>query len=1129
MKTFDEYIPKNFRIPLLIYLIILCLVIGTGYYAVNYQQNINEKEIKSQLSAIADLKSSEISAWYHERELDAEILAKDRVIQSFINSRNNPGSSDRIQVSLREWMNTTLEKYDYQGIILLSPTGEVLFKEPQNASISQDSIHQYLSPSLNSSEPINTDLFHDPETNNPVMEYWCPIRDNTDGPVIGVLVYQIDPKRYLFPLIQSWPTNSETSESLLIRQEQGNVLFINDLRHVSNASLSLRIPLSRDDVPAVMAVKGQVGIVYGNDYRGVPVIADIQRINNTPWYLVAKIDQEEIYAPFRFFVSMVMALLLLLLAISGIAIWAIWIKREKDFISQNYKLKQKELILADRVRLLMQQANDPIFIFDVNWNIIEANERASEQYGYTIDEFRQMNLVDLRSDRGKSTFSKDLELLNNPNGSIIHTEHRRKDNTVFPLESSTRTTTIEGTTYHQAIIRDYTERIAFEVELKKRNEDLYSLNEELGASFEELSAQEEELRHQMDTLKQNEIQMQELQHRLTEAQTVGHLGAWEYYIHTGKVWLSDEGFRLFGLDVYPEGLIDLEILLSYVDEKDQVYQGLTDLIEHEIPFKVEFTIQPVGLQTRIISSISDLVQDEEKNPIKVIGIFQDITERKHIESQLRKQEEKLSAFFHSPIIGTLMGDIYGNIFLANDEFLRIIGYSRYELEKGFIRWDDITPPEFLPLDQSSIIEAQEKGSCIPYEKQYLRKDGTRIWVLIGYVLTGEGKDETVAFILDISKVKEKEEQIKNLNQSLEEKILERTNQLESINVELKSEVEERILAEKEIQKAFSLLTAALESTADGLLVVDTSRKIISYNQIFLSMWSIPDSIIKTDDDIATIGSVIHQIKNPDLFIEKINQVYKDPSQETSDVIELLNGKLFERISKPQKVGEEIVGTVWSFRDITQKTQMEKEIERSLREKEILLKEIHHRVKNNMQVISSLFYIQSNITVDQKLKEILKEGQNRVKSIALVHEELYQSQDLNSINYSDYLEKISKNMFDSYQVSSSRVKLELSHENVLITISKAVPCGLIINELLSNSLKHAFPDKRKGTIKISFSSTDHEYFLVYSDNGIGISEEDYLSHPTSLGVELIKGLTKQLQGTIELDQREGTTYRIRFPK
>lgn len=1129
MKALGEYIPKNFRLPLLIYLIILCLIIGTGYWAINYQQNINEQEIKSQLTAIAELKSSQISAWNHERDIDAEILSKDHILPAYINSQNHPGTTGTIQRSLPEWMNTILEKYEYQGIILLSPTGQVLLKVPQNASVSQASINQYLSSALNSSEPINTDLFRDPDTNNLVMEDWCPIREKTDGPVVGILVYQIDPKRYLFPLIQSWPTNSATSESLLVRQEDNNVLFINDLRHVSNASLSLRIPLSENDVPAVKAAKGQVGIVYGNDYRGIPVIADILKINNTPWYLVAKIDQEEIYAPFRFFVSLVMAILLLLLAISGIAIWAIWIKRENDFISQSYDLKQKELILADRVRLLMQQANDAIFIFDSDLKIIEANDRASELYGYSLEEFRSMNLADLRTDRAKTTLSEDLELMNNPRGSIILTEHHRKDTSAFPLESSIRTIIIDGTTYHQAIIRDNTERVTFETELEKRNTNLCSLNEELGASFEELSAQEEELRHQMDTLKQNEIQMQELQNRLTEAQKVGHLGSWEYYINTGKVWLSDEGFRLFGLDVHPEGLVDLKDVLSCVSEKDYVYQALRELIERKVPFTLEFTLQSVGSKTRILSSIAELIQDEEEIPIKVIGIFQDITERKHIESELRKQEEKLSAFFHSPILGTSMGDIYGNVFHVNDEFLRIIGYSRLDFENGLIRWEKITPPEFLHFDQISIVEAQEKGSCTPYEKQYFRKDGTRIWVLVGYVLSGEGRDESVSFILDISKVKEKENQIQKINQSLEEKILERTNQLESINVELKAEVEERILAEKEIQKALSLLTATLESTADGLLVVSKSRKIVTYNQIFLTMWNIPDAIIKTDDDITTIESVIHQVRNPELFLEKIHEVYEDPSQETYDVIELVNGKLFERVSKPQKVGKGIVGTVWSFRDITQKTQMEYEIERSLREKEMLLKEIHHRVKNNMQVISSLFYIQSSITKDEKLKEILKEGQNRVKSIALVHEELYQSQDLNSINYSDYLQKISRNMFDSYQVNSSRIKLELSHESVLITISKAVPCGLIINELLSNSLKHAFPGERKGTITISFSCTDHEYLLEYSDNGIGISNNDYLIHPTTLGLELIKGLTKQLQGTVELNQRQGTTYRIKFPK
>jgi len=1130
MKALLEYIPKNNRLPIVIYLVILFLIIGTGYFAINYQQHLNEQEIKNQLSTLADLKSSQISAWYHEREADAEVSLKNHMIPSYIRSRNVSNSTGCTKESLLDWMDTTVEKYDYLGILLLSPTGEVLLKAPNNASISSLSVDQYLSQTLESFKPINTDLYLDPNTNSPIMEFWCPIRETPEGPVVGVLVYQIDPKRYLFPLIQSWPTNSVTAESLLVRQENDTVLFINDLRHVSNPSLSLKIPLSENDIPAVMAVKGQVGIVNGEDYRRIPVIADILKINSTPWYLIAKIDQEEIYAPFRSFVSLVMAILLLLITASGIAIWAIWIKRENDFISQNYELKQKELVLADRVRLLMQQANDAIFIFDSNWKIIEANDRAVEQYGYTLDEFRSMYLTDLHTNQGKDTLLENLELTNHPLGSIIHTEHRRKDESVFPLESSTRTIIIDGTVYHQAIIRDYTERIAFETELERKNTDLYSMNEELSASFEELSSQEEELRHQMETLKQSEIQMQELQNRLTEAQTVGHLGSWEYYISTGKVWLSDEGFRLYGLDANPDGLIQLEELLSCMLDKDHFYQALMDLIEYEHPFKPEFSIQLVNdVQTRILSSIAELIRDEDNTPQKVIGIFQDVTEKKQIESELRKQGEKLSAFFHSPILGTLMGDIYGNIFQVNDEFLRIIGFSRFEFENSLIRWDTLTPPEFLPYDQNSIVEAQEKGSCTPYEKQYFRKDGTRIWVLVGYVLADHKREESVAFILDISKIKEKEEQIRQLNQSLEDKVLERTNQLESMNIELKAEVEERILAQNEIQKALSLLTAALESTADGLLVVDKSRKIITYNKIFVSMWNIPASVIRSDDDIAALESVIHQIKNPDQFLQKIHEVYEDPSCETYDVIELINGRIFERFSKPQKVGEEIVGTVWSFRDITRKTQMENEIERSLREKEILLKEIHHRVKNNMQVISSLFYIQSSITTDEKLKEILKEGQNRVKSIALVHEELYQSQDLNNINYSDYLEKISRHMFDSYQVNSTRIKLELSHENVFITISKAVPCGLIINELLSNSLKHAFPDQRKGTIAISFSCNKDEYLLQYSDNGIGMSEDDYLSHPTTLGVELIKGLTKQLNGTIELEQQEGTMYRIRFPK
>jgi PAS domain S-box-containing protein len=154
--------------------------------------------------------------------------------------------------------------------------------------------------------------------------------------------------------------------------------------------------------------------------------------------------------------------------------------------------------------------------------------------------------------------------------------------------------------------------------------------------------------------------------------------------------------------------------------------------------------------------------------------------------RLREREERLRAFFVSDMVGTLVGDVHGGVAEANDEYLRIIGRSRAELAAGAIRWDEITPPEFLPLDEAGIAEARQRGFCTPYEKQYLRPDGSRVWVLVGYVLLGAERERSVAFILDISRRKAAEEEVRALTETLEQRVRHRTGELERANRELES-------------------------------------------------------------------------------------------------------------------------------------------------------------------------------------------------------------------------------------------------------------------------------------------------------------------------------------------------------
>ena len=196
---------------------------------------------------------------------------------------------------------------------------------------------------------------------------------------------------------------------------------------------------------------------------------------------------------------------------------------------------------------------------------------------------------------------------------------------------------------------------------------------------------------------------------------------------------------------------------------------------------------------------------------------------------------------------------------------------------------------------------------------------------------------------------------------------------------------------------------------------------------------------------------------------------------------------------------------------------------------MLLREIHHRVKNNMQVISSLLRLQSDKVKDQQYAEMLKESQERIKSMALIHEKLYQSKDLAKIDFSGYITSLINSLFRSYGIDTGRIETKLNVEDVSLGLDHAIPCGLIINELVSNSLKYAFPEDRKGEISVTLRSvTENEIELIVSDDGIGIPEDLDIRNTDSLGLELVAILAEdQLKGKIDLDRTGGTTFRILF--
>ena len=221
------------------------------------------------------------------------------------------------------------------------------------------------------------------------------------------------------------------------------------------------------------------------------------------------------------------------------------------------------------------------------------------------------------------------------------------------------------------------------------------------------------------------------------------------------------------------------------------------------------------------------------------------------------------------------------------------------------------------------------------------------------------------------------------------------------------------------------------------------------------------------------------------------------------------------------------------RAITERDELEElknsrnQLQEALDEKEMFLKEIHHRVKNNLMIISNLLELQSYYIKDKADLNVFRDSKTRADSMAMIHEKLYQSTDLKKIDFGEYIHSLALDIFNTYIIAPDRIKLIINVENIMLDINTAIPLGLIINELLTNSLKYAFPENKKGIITIIFNKTDNEFTLIIKDNGIGLKPGIDFKNTDSLGLELVNNLTRQIDGNVELVYDDGSEFRITF--
>lgn len=790
--------------------LIAAIALG-GYLYYRGQRNAVRERENQTLSAIAGLKAAVIAAWLQERLAEGELLSGNpflaQAARRFLQTPSGQNGDD-----LRAWLLSLKVRQKYADVHLLDTSGTVRLSTSPGVAELEPQTAAAVSKAIREKSVVTCDL-HYHGSHQVQLSVAAPLVLPSSGAAIGAIVLLIDPRQFLYPQLQSWPTPSRTAETSLVRREGDHVLYLNDLRHRKNTAVSLSISLARVEVPAVQAVMGREDGIEGVDYRGIEVLAAARRIPNSSWFVVAKEDAAEIYNPLRERAGTAVLVAILLISAAGTALALLWRQREARFYRQCYEEESKRRALLDAV---FAAQTDAVLVCDSRGEVIRTNPAAGAYFGF------------------------------DPTGMPV-SEFLEKSQLGGGLDSSVTWRALRGETI------------------------------------------------------------------LAAEQTAGD--------------------RVFETSAAP-------------------------------------------------------MRDGEDRIMGSVTISRDITERRRDGAALRTAYSELAAIYANAPVMLLVVDDELRVEKVNDLAARFVGRSPSDVlgrrPDGAIGY---------PNGQADT-ESCGKG---PSFEQYpfrmavsdalhngIRNHGIEAWLTLP---TGTDQE----------------------------------------------------------QRCFLVSTAPMQ--------IDQRRK----------------ALVCAQD-----------------------------------------------VTKLKQAEEALRATVC-------------ELESALAEKTVLLKEVHHRVKNNLAVISSLLALKADATASCEAKLVLEDSQRRVRSIALIHEHLYGSDHVGRINFSEYTQRLVRELYSTFVAEPERVSVAVEADPVELGVDRAVPCALILNELLSNAYKHAFPEGRGGRILVSFREAGPGSLeLAVQDDGIGSPAGIDSRNPKSLGLRIVGILTRQLDGVLTHEPCAGTRIVLRFP-
>ena len=564
-------------------------------------------------------------------------------------------------------------------------------------------------------------------------------------------------------------------------------------------------------------------------------------------------------------------------------------------------------------------------------------------------------------------------------------------------------------------------------------------------------------------------------------------GAWDWDLTTGEAWWSPEMYDLWGVETGTPMRSENSLDLVHEHDRELVRTTVEESISRQTDYGCEFRVRHPELGDRWMASHGRPIYDASGQALRLLGITLDITERRQAEAALRQSREDLDRAQKVGQIGSWRLDVRRNVLTWSDENYRIFGI-----------------PKGVPLTYETFL-----GIVHPDDRSYVDQR----WRA---GLDGEHYDIEHRIVVG--------DDVKWVRERAFLEIDESGNLLGGFGIT--QDITDRKRAEERVRESESFHRQILESNPGMVFTTRPDGYCDYQSQQWVDYTGVPLSeqlgdgwnrLLHPDDQpraMAAWRAAVAEMAPYDLEyrVRRHDGIYE----------------WFKVVGRPIRDGSGQIarwfGVALNIEDLK---RADEALQSSLREKVVLLREVHHRVKNNLQVVTSLVTIQANALGDPNLNWVFDDLRDRVRAMALVHEELYQSGNLADVALDSYATNLLQQLWRAHGRTAERVGLRLVMEPVTTTVEQAVPCGLILNELATNALKHAFPNRADGEVVVELANDDKTIRITVRDDGVGLPPELNWREPATLGLKLVRLLSHQLAATLELTSDSGTEITIEF--